>query len=137
MTENIVRRSLKPLRRAVIAIVATGAVAAPAAYAGPSNNLILVPLTALPELARQEGEAILLHDTIDDRSLLFIEQNQGARLAIFDGSDPGPAEGEGSAQLDAPGPFGFVPTLGNRAQVVRFRQGRGSAVLDLPADSRA
>jgi hypothetical protein len=131
MTKNVVRRSPNLLRRAVIAIVATGTIAAPAAFAKPSNNLILVPPTALPELARQEGEAMLLHDTIDGRTLLYIEQNQGARLAIFDVTDPGHVKGEGSVQLDAPGPFDFVSTLGDRAEVVRFRQGQGSAVLDL------
>jgi hypothetical protein len=131
MTETIARRTSKLLRRAVIGIVATGTVAAPAAYARPSNNLILVPPTDLPELARQTGEAMLLLDTIDGRTLLYIEQNQGARLAIFDVTDPGHVKGEGSVQLDAPGPFDFVSTLGNRAEVVRFRQGQGSAVLDL------
>jgi hypothetical protein len=131
MTENIANRSAKLLRRALIGIVATGTVATPAAYASPSNNLILVPPTALPALARQEGEAMLLHDTIDGRTLLYIEQNQGARLAIFDVTDPGHIKGAGSVQLDAPGPFDFVSTLGSRAEVVRFRQGQGSAVLDL------
>jgi hypothetical protein len=91
----------------------------------------VVPPTDLPELARQTGEAMLLHDTIDGRTLLYIEQNQGARLAIFDVSDPRHVKGEGSVQLDAPGPFDFVSALGDRAEVVRFRQGQGSAVLDL------
>jgi hypothetical protein len=131
MTKNVVRRSPNLLRRAVIAIVATGTIAAPAAFAKPSNNLILVPPTDLPELARQTGEAMLLLDTVDGRTLLYIEQNQGARLAIFDVTDPGHVKGEGSVQLDTPGPFDFVSTLGDRAEVVRFRQGQGSAVLDL------
>src|SRR3984885_1073181 len=131
MKENMAGSLSKLLRRAVIAIVATGTVAAPAAYAWPSNNLIVVPPTDLPELARQTGEAMLLHGTIDGRTLLYIEQNQGARLAIFDVTDPRHMKGEGSVQLDAPGPFDFVSTLGSRAEVVRFREGQGSAVLDL------
>ena len=53
MKENIGNRFSKPLRRTIIAIVATGAAAAPAAYAKPANNLILVPPTDLPELAQQ------------------------------------------------------------------------------------
>lgn len=130
MTDNIASRSSKLLRRAIIGVIATGTVAAAAAYAGPSNNLILVPPTALPESARQEGEAMLLRDTIDGRTFLYIEQNQGARLAIFDVTDPGHVKGAGSVQLDAPGAFDFVSRLGNRAEVVRFRQDQGSAVLD-------
>ena len=118
MTDNIASRSAKLLRRVVLGIVATGTLAAPGAYAGPSNNLILVPPAVLAELARQEGEAMLLLDTIDGRTLLYIKQNQGARLTILDVTDPGHVKGEGSVQLDAPAPFDF-------------RQGRGSAVLDL------
>jgi hypothetical protein len=131
MKENLNGKFSKCLRRVTIAIVAVGTVAAPAAYARPSNTLMVVPPTDLPELARQPGEAMLLHDTIDGRTLLYIEQNQGARLAIFDVTDPGHVKGQGSVQLDAPGPFDFISTLGNRAEVVRFRQGQGNAVLDL------
>jgi hypothetical protein len=131
MKENIASRSSKLLRRTVIATLATGSLTAPAAYAWRSNNLIVMPPTALPELARQEGEALFLYDTIDGRTLLYIEQNRGARLAIFDVTDPGHVKSKGSVQLDAPGPFDFVATLGERAEVVRFRQGQGSAVLDL------
>jgi hypothetical protein len=128
--DNVTGRPSKLLRRAMIAIVATGTLAASAAYSKTPNNLIVVPPTGLPELARQTGEAMLLHSTSDGRTLLYVEQNQGARLAIFDVTDPGHVKAEGSVQLDAPGPFDFVSPLGNRAEVVRFRQGLGSGVLD-------
>src|SRR5580658_3295636 len=131
MKETTNSSSSKFVRRAVIAIVATGTLLAPVAYSRTSNNLIVVPPTDLPQLARQTGEAMLLHETIDGRTLLYIEQNQGAQLAIFDVTDPGHVKGEGSVQIDAPGPFDFVSALGNRAEVVRFREGQGSAVLDL------
>ena len=131
MKETINSRSSKFVRQAVIALVAAGTFAAPAAYSRISNNLIVVPPTDLPELARQTGEAMLLRDTIDGKTLLYIEQNHGTQLAILDVTDPGHVKGKGSAQIDAPGPFDFVSTLGERAEVVQFRQGQGSAVLDL------
>lgn len=131
MKETVNSRSSKFVRRAVIAIIATGTLTAPAAYSRASNNLIVVPPTDLPELARQTGDAMLLYDTTDGRTHLYIEQNRGAQLAIFDVTDPSHVKGEGWAQIDAPGPFDFVSTLGDRAEVVRFRQGQGSAVLDL------
>src|ERR1700722_8511039 len=131
MKETINSRSSKFVRRAVIAIVATGALAAPAAYSRISNNLIVVSPTDLPELARQTGEAMFLHDTIDGKTLLYIEQNHGAQLAMFDVTDPSHVKSKGSVQIDAPGPFDFVSSLGDRAEVVQFRQGQGSAVLDL------
>jgi hypothetical protein len=37
----------------------------------------------------------------------------------------------GSAQVDAPGAFDFVSSLGDYAELVRFRNGQGEAVLDL------
>jgi hypothetical protein len=130
MSKKVTSRSSEVLRRAAIAIVATGAVAAPAVYSATRSNLIVVPPSNLPELARQPGDAMLLHDTIDGRTLLYIEQNHGAQLAVFDVSDPGHVKGEGSVKLDGPGPFDFVSSLGSRAEVVRFRQGLGTAVID-------
>jgi hypothetical protein len=112
-------------------IVASGTAATPLAYAGPSENPIVVQPAALPELARQPGQSMLLHDSADGRTLLYVEQNQGARLAIFDVTYPAHVKGDGAMQLDAPGPFDFVSTIGKRAEVVRFRQGQGDAVLDL------
>jgi hypothetical protein len=116
----------------VLAIAALSAIlASPATYAGPSNRILLVPPKDLPALAQQGGEAMFLHDTWDGRTLLYVEQRQGAQLAIFDVTDPAHVKGEGSAQLDAAGPFDFVAALGERAELVRFRHGQEDAVLDL------
>jgi hypothetical protein len=82
-------------------------------------------------LARQSGNAMLLHETSDGRTLLYIEQNRGARLATFDVTDPVHIKGEGFVQLDATGPFDFVSPLGKQAELIRFRQGHEDAVLDL------
>ena len=119
------------LRRAAMAVLAAGAVAATAVHANPSNNLVLVPPADLPALAQQTGEAMFLYDRFDGRTLLYVEQNQGASLAAFDVTDPVHIKGEGSVQLSASGPFDFISPLGNQAELVRFRQGQ-DAVLDLP-----
>jgi hypothetical protein len=121
----------KRLRRVAMTIAVSGFVAAAAVHANPSNNIVLVPPTDLPALARQSGEAMLLNETIGGRTLLYIEQNEGTRLAIFDVSDPGHIRGEGSVQLDASGPFDFISPVGNQAELVRYRQGNENAVLDL------
>ena len=63
-----VRDQPKRLRRAARAIVTCGLMAASAAHANSSDNIVLVPPTELPALARQTGEAMFLHDTIDDRA---------------------------------------------------------------------
>jgi hypothetical protein len=114
-----------------IAVVLGAILTAPITYAIPSNKIVLVPPADLPVLARQSGEAMFLHDTRDGRTLLYVEQRQGAQLAIFDVTDPAHVKGAGSAQLDAEGPFDFVASLGERAELVRFRKGQGEAVLEL------
>ncbi len=94
-------------------------------------QLTFTAAAALTELARVTGQAMLLHETGDGRTLLYIEQNHGARLAIFDVSDPAHVKQEQAAQLEASGSFDFVSSLGDRAELVRFRNGQGEAVLDL------
>jgi len=46
-------------------------------------------------------------------------------------TDPAHVKQEGSAQVDAPGSFDFVSSFGDNAELVRFRHGRGEAVLNL------
>jgi len=75
---------------------------------------------------------MFLHETIEGRIMLHIEQNQGARLVTFDVTDPLHIKGEGSVHLNASGPFDFISPVGNQAELVRFRQGQENAVLDLP-----
>jgi hypothetical protein len=124
-------KASKRLRRLAMTIAVSGLVTATIVYANPSNNIVLVSPADLPALARQSGEAMLLNDAVDGRTLLYVEQNEGTRLAIFDVTDPGHIRGEGSVQLDASGPFDFVSSVGNQRELVRFRQGDEDAILDL------
>jgi len=96
-----------------------------AGYAEARNHpkIIVTRPADLPELARKRGQAMLLHATGDGRTHLYIEQNDGARLAVFDVTDPGHVTVEGSAQVDAPGAFDFVSSLGDYAELVRFGSG--------------
>lgn len=132
MRQYVKDRLSKRLRRAATAFVTCGLMVAAAAHADASEKIVLVPPTELPALARQVGEAMFLHDTIDGRTLLYIEQKQGARLATFDVTDPVHIIGKGSVRLDASGPFDFVSPLGDFAELVRYRQSHDDAVLDLP-----
>jgi hypothetical protein len=131
VTANVSNQFSNGIRRAAIAIVATGIVAVPTVHAHPSGRLILVPPKDLPATARQTGESMLLYGTPDDKTHLYIEQSQGARLSIFDVTDPSHIKDEGSVQLAARGPFDFVLSLGSQAELVRFRADQGYAVLHL------
>jgi hypothetical protein len=117
-------------RRIATALVASAIAAAPIAYAWPSESPFVVPPASLPEPARQAGEAMLLHDAADGRTLLYVEQDQGARLAVFDVTNPAHIKSDGSVQLNVPGPFDFVANLGNDREVVRFRRCQAEALLD-------
>ena len=97
----------------------------------PSNKIILVRPEDLPELARVPGQAMLLHYTGDGKMHLLVEQDHGARLAVFDVTDPAHVKEEAAVQVDAPGAFDFVSSLGDYAELVRFRNSQDEAVLDL------
>jgi hypothetical protein len=131
MKQNVSAELLKCSHRIAIAILASIVMAAPAVRANPSNDIVLVTPTDLPELARQSGEAMLLRETSAGRTLLYIEQNQGSRLAAFDVTDPVHVKGAGSVQLESSEPFDFVSPVGKQAELIRFRRGQEEAVLDL------
>ena len=101
-----------------------------AAARNRSSKIVLVKPTELPALARVTGQAMVLHDD-GRRTLLYVEQNDGARLAIFDVTDPANIKQKAAPQLDAHGSFDFVASLGDYAELIRFRDGQGEAVLDL------
>jgi hypothetical protein len=130
MKENLSGKLLRNVPGLSLAIILGGVMAAPVSYANPSNNIVLVPPSDLPTLARQPGEAMLLRETIDGRAILYVEQEQGARLAIFDVTDPVHISGEGSVQLSIGGPFDFVSPIDSRQELIEYRQGRKDAVLD-------
>lgn len=102
-----------------------------AAEARTSSRIIVVRPTQLPELARVPGQAMLLRETADGRAFLYIEQNGGHQLAIFDVTDPTEIKEEAAARLDAPGPFDFVSSLGEYGELVRFQNGLGDGILNL------
>ncbi|MDB6042459.1 MAG: hypothetical protein JWM63_1010 [Gammaproteobacteria bacterium] len=131
MKEYVDSRFSKSVRRATIAIVAAGAIAAQTVYARASTKIVVVQPKDLPELARQSGEAMFLHDTFEGKTFLYIEQNRGGRLVILDVTDPAHVTREGSVNLDAAGPFDFVSELGERKELVHFRHSQNDAALNL------
>jgi hypothetical protein len=140
MSENTNTKRSTSFRGLAVALFVAGITTVPVVHAKPkpavvktkqSDSMILVRPTSLPELARQDGEAMLLHDTGDGRTLLYLERGGGNGLAVFDVTDPSHVKGEAAAMIGAPGPFDFVSPLGSRKEVVQFRNGHGVAVLDL------
>jgi hypothetical protein len=130
MRENTNGKLSNHLRRGAMAMIASGIVVLPTVHANPSCNIIVVAPTDLPELARQPGDEMFLRDAIDGKTFLYVEQNHGAKLAVFDVTDPRHVKSECSVQLGTHGPFDFVSPLGVEKELVRFRQDQGEAVLD-------
>jgi len=128
---NLNKKAITRIAELALAAVAVLTLTGHAEARNHPNKIILVRPEDLPELARVPGQAMLLHATGDGRTHLYIEQNHGARLAIFDVTDPAHVKEEGSAQVDAHGAFDFVSSLGDYAELVRFRNGQGEAVLNL------
>lgn len=96
-----------------------------------SGNQIVVEPADLPEMAKVPGQALFLYQAADGVTYLYVEQQNGARLAIYDVTDPAKIKGVDSVVVKAPGAFEFVRYLNDRTELVRFRESGQAAVLDL------
>src|SRR6266403_1151560 len=120
------RNQVFRITQLTLAVVAAVTLTGQADARSRADRVVVVRPAELPELAQVPGQAMTLHATGDGRTILYIEQNHGARLAIFDVTDPAHVKQEGSAQVvDAPGSFDFVSSFGDNAELVRFRHGKG------------
>jgi hypothetical protein len=131
MTKIRSRLSSRRVRVLAIALLAGVAAGVPAARAGSSDRIIIVPPSNLPEPARQPGEAIFVHEAVDGRTMLYIERVAGAGLVILDVTDPSHVKPRGIVSLGAGEAFDVAATLGSRAVLVQFRRSHDYAVLDL------
>ena len=95
-----------------------------------SNNLVVVEARDLPEQAQTPGNSLFLHAE-NGSTYLYVEQQQGARLSVFDVTDPAHIKPVVSTPLAAQGAFDFVRPLGDYAELVYFRNSQKEAVLDL------
>ncbi len=119
-----------------ISILLTAALAfsLPLANASTRNSktdIRVVPPSALPELAQQSSQDLLLHYSGDGTPYLYLEQKQGARLAVFDVSDPAHIRLAASVDTGVTKTYDFIQPITNRLELIRFRDGSGSALLNL------
>jgi len=96
-----------------------------------SNDIIVLQPADLPEQAKTPGNSFFLYSDNDGSTYLYIEQQQGARLTTFNVTDPSKIKFVSSTMLTLPGAFDFVRPVGGREELIRFRDGKGVAVLDL------
>jgi hypothetical protein len=114
---------------ALLALISVSAVHAE--LRSKSNDIIVLQPTDLPEQAQTPGNSFFLYSDNAGSTYLYIEQQQGARLTTFNVTDPSKIKFVSSTMLTSPAPFDFVRPVGGRAELIRFRDGKGVAVLDL------
>jgi hemolysin activation/secretion protein len=96
-----------------------------------SKELVVMEARDLPEQAQARGNSLFLHSDNAGHTYLYVEQEQGKRLSVFDVTDPGRIKLAVSTMLPSEGAFDFVRTLGENAELVYFRDGQKVGVLDL------
>jgi hypothetical protein len=101
-----------------------------------SKDLVVMEARDLPEQAQTPGNSLFLHSDNSGSTYLYVEQLQGARLSVFDVTDPARIKLVVSTPLAAQGAFDFVRPLGDNAELVNFRDSQKQAVLDLRKTKR-
>lgn len=97
-----------------------------------SNSVIVEQPESLPELARDTGIALDLNtDSGDGSAYLYVEQEDGRRLVVFNVSDPARLRVVRVIKLSAAGPFDFVKRVGGSSILIRYRNDQREALLDV------
>lgn len=96
-----------------------------------SGEIVVMEPQNLPEAAQIGGNSFFLHSTDSGSFYLYVEQQSGARLAVFDVTNPAHVKTVSVTPLQVSGPFDFVRPLDGSAELIRFRDGKGVAVLDM------
>lgn len=97
----------------------------------PSRDIIIVTPATLPSLAQQESQDLLLHSDGAGNTYLYLEQQDGARLAVLDVTDSAHIALAASVNTELSHPFDFVQAVGSSSELIRFRDSAGIAFLDL------
>ncbi len=101
-----------------------------------SGEIVVMEPQNLPEAAQVGGNSFFLRSTESGSFYLYVEQQGGTRLAVFDVTNPAHVKTVSLTPLQVAGPFDFVRPLDGSAELVRFRDEKGVAVLDLHKASR-
>jgi hypothetical protein len=95
------------------------------AHAFVKTNLVVQPLAATAD-----AEDLMLHADDNGSTFLYVEQQQGAKLAVYDVTDPAHMKLDAAVETGARSSYDFVSAIGN-SELIAFRDGSGSAVIDL------
>ena len=83
----------------------------------------------LPELAQGRCEAMYLHRTSDAQAILYLQRDQGRKLAILDVTDPAKIRAVGQVSINATSAYDFVQDLADSGVLIHYRNHSGFAVI--------
>jgi hypothetical protein len=93
-------------------------------------KLMVQTLCTKPQFARNASQDLLLHADDNGSTYLYVEQGDGAILTVFDVTDPKHMSLTASVVTEGHGAYDFVAPIGNSKELVAFRDGSGTAVVD-------
>lgn len=106
--------------------------AKPGEIASAGHDVVVEMPARLPAAAREPGVALYLHRKNSDGSVyLYVEQANGARLAVFDVTEIEHIKSLGNITLPFNEPFRFAEPAGADAVLLRVQSGKAVAMLDL------
>jgi hypothetical protein len=115
-----------------VAVLATAMNANAVTNKPPRSRTIVVQSPSdTPVLAQANSEAMYLHRSRDERTVLYVESAHGTKLTALDVTDPAKIKRLTETELAAPSRFDFVESVGNDNVLVRYRDGSGEALLSL------
>jgi hypothetical protein len=95
------------------------------------TDIVVAPLATTSELAQQPSEDMLLRADGSGTPYLYLEQQQGARLVVLNVDDLAHVKVVASVETGVNRPFDFVQPISDTLEQIRFRDGSGSALLNL------
>ena len=95
-----------------------------------ANAYVKANLVVQPLPATADAQDLMLHADDNGSTFLYVEQQQGAKLAVYDVTDPAHMKLDASVETGARSSYDFVRAIGD-SELVAFRDGSGSAVIDL------
>jgi hypothetical protein len=125
------RSALKNILFASAILAGTAAATIPAsALVFLKPKLLVQSLPGDSAIAQSPTQDILLRADGNGATYLYVEQQQGALLAVFDVTDPEHMKLVASVRTEARAAYDFLAPIGTAEQIA-FRDGSGTALLDL------
>jgi len=101
------------------------------ACANATTNIVVQAPSCLHNLESSDSQDLLLHSDGAGSAYLYVEQQHGAQMNIFDVTDLEHIKLAASIQTGSRGAYDFVAPINDRYELISYRDGSGTALLDL------